>query len=197
MAGHPAKRVCQHLAAWLAAGLCCWLGTAVPAFAQDASIYLLGIQQGSPLSALAESLGTGGYELAGGEWVSFAKWYHSDIPELRVDMLAQLNENFGILLGASTGERGEKFAIDPSLRLGIITQVRPRPNSGLTLSLSTNLFGRLTEFPCEADYGEIGGVQSVNCRLAASTLPPAETLKYLVNTDPSRLQITLSYTATF
>ncbi len=31
-----------------------------------------------------------------------------------------------------------------------------------------------------ADYGDIGGVQRVNCRLAATELEPKETLKYLL-----------------
>ena len=197
MASRPARPVRQHLAAFIAVGLCCWFAGVMPALAQDAAIYLLGIQQGSPLSSLAQNLGTGGYELSDREWVSLTKWYHTDFPELRVDVLTQLSDSFGIVVGLGTGERGEKYRLDPSLKLGIITQVKPRPNSALTLSINTNLFGHLTEFPCEADFGELEGVEPVNCRLAASEIPAAKTLDYLVNADPSRLQITLSYSATF
>jgi hypothetical protein len=41
--------------------------------------------------------------------------------------------------------------------------------------------GGLKEKSCTADYGDIGGVQAVNCRLAASTLEPSSTLQYLAN----------------
>lgn len=41
--------------------------------------------------------------------------------------------------------------------------------------------GRLKEKICIADYGDIGGVQRVNCRLEATELEPKETLKYLFN----------------
>jgi hypothetical protein len=44
--------------------------------------------------------------------------------------------------------------------------------------------GKLREKSCTADYGEIGGVQEVNCRMAASILPPSETLKYKFNDKP-------------
>lgn len=36
----------------------------------------------------------------------------------------------------------------------------------------------LTERACTADCGDIGGIQRVNCRLAASALLPEETLRY-------------------
>lgn len=47
-----------------------------------------------------------------------------------------------------------------------------------------------------ADYGEIGGMQEVNCRLAAEPIPPNETLQYLVNEpgrNESRLSVTFEY----
>jgi hypothetical protein len=43
----------------------------------------------------------------------------------------------------------------------------------------------MEEKTCVADYGDIGGIQAVNCRLAATALEPAETLQYLYNEKPS------------
>jgi hypothetical protein len=149
------------------------------------------------LSDLAGSLGDGGYELSDGTWVSFRNWYDSDWVDFRVELLTQLSDNFGVLWGASTGEWGEKYTIEPSLRLGFVSQVQPRPNASLSLTVTTTIGGRLFERPCEADYGEIGGIQPVNCRLAASLLQPEETLQYLLNVDPNRFNITLSYAASF
>lgn len=58
--------------------------------------------------------------------------------------------------------------------------------------------GRLKEKTCSADYGEIGGVQTVNCRLAASTLQPAETLQYLMNEKPKQdMLISVKWTYRF
>jgi hypothetical protein len=49
-----------------------------------------------------------------------------------------------------------------------------------------------------ADYGDIGGVQSVNCRLAASELPPQETLKHLFNQAPhDRVTLNFRYSINF
>ena len=60
------------------------------------------------------------------------------------------------------------------------------------------LGGTLHEKSCSADYGQIGGVQEVNCRLAASTLPPAETLRYLLNEKPyNHNQVSLMLTWRF
>jgi hypothetical protein len=42
-------------------------------------------------------------------------------------------------------------------------------------------FGAMTEGTCTADYVELGGIQTVNCRLAADIIPPEETLDHLVN----------------
>jgi len=55
--------------------------------------------------------------------------------------------------------------------------------------VTTRIGGHLRERACTADYGEIGGVQRVNCRLAATPLEPRETLQYLWDERPGdRLQ---------
>lgn len=181
-----------------------------PAIAQDqtVAIHLIDIAQDSEMSATAARLGDGwydesegsfvtGFELAKGGWVPFADWYHTDWPDTRIDMLAQFGEDFGLLWGFSTGERGEKYAIDPSLRLGFVAQAHPSTNSVLSLTVRGVLWGNLSEKPCEGDYGDIGGIQTVNCRLAATFLPPEETLQHLAHAEPNRLHISLTYSASF
>lgn len=190
---------CALLASWLS-----------PAIAQDqaVAIHLIDIAQDSELSGTAASLADGwyddtektwvtGFELAKGEWVSFANWYRTDWPDTRVDMLTQFGDDFGLLWGFSTGERGEKYTIDPSLRVGFVAQAHPSPTSLLSLTVRAVAWGNLNEQTCEGDYGDIGGVQTVNCRLAATYLPPEETLQYLADAEPNRLHISLTYSASF
>ncbi|WP_246800724.1 hypothetical protein [Mesorhizobium amorphae] len=158
---------------------------------------LLDIQQGSELTAVAGRLGQGGYELSDGTWVSFDKWYRSKWIDMRFEMLTKLSDDFGLLWGASSGQRAKKVRIDPGMKLGFIVQKRPTPSTTLSLIVSTILGGNLTEQPCTAKYGDIGGVQTVNCRLAASRLPPADTLKHLINVHPSRLRLRLWFRGQF
>lgn len=181
----------------LSAVICTAYAAPVTASAQAVSVSLVDLHQGSTLSDLARFLSIGGYELQDGTWVDFDKWYHTDWIDLHADFLTQFNDDFGILWGFGTGERGEKYRIDPSLKLGIVTQAHPLPNAILSLTATTTLAGSFTEFPCVADFGAIGGVQEVNCRLAAGVLPPADTLKYLIHSDPSRLSLTVAYRANF
>jgi len=166
------------------------------AAAQELVTSLVDIRQGSELSTLAQSLGEGGYELQDGTWVSFDEWYRTDWPEVHVELLTQYSEDSGITWGFSTGERGEKYELLPSLKLGVITQTHPKPTSTLALSLATTLLGNLEELPCEADYGELGSF-SVNCRLAASELAPEDTLRYLVKAQPAQFKLSMSYRGRF
>jgi hypothetical protein len=167
-----------------------------PASAQDFTTSLVAIHQGSALSDQASSLRAGGYELQDGTWVSFDKWYRTSWIDLHVDLLTQITEDNGILWGFGTGERGDKYRIAPSFKLGFMTQMHPNPASTLSLSLTTTFGGDLTERTCNANYGDLG-TYTVNCRLAASETPPEETLKYLVNAKPERLHLWLSYRVTF
>lgn len=171
------------------------IGMPLPADGQETSI--IGIHQGTAMSSVADRLGSGGYELAHGTQIYFRKWYVSNWVDLRFDMLTQLSDDIGILWGASTGQRATKVKVDPSLRLGIILQRHPTPSTTLAFTAVSILGGNLNELPCTADYGAIGGVQTVNCRLAASILPPAETLKYLVHDHPSRLTLSLWFKGRF
>lgn len=171
------------------------LVSATTASGQETS--LVGIHQGSELTEAVRRLGQGGYELSDGTWVPFDKWFHSSWIDMRFEMLTQLSDDFGLLWGASTGQRAEKVRIDPSVELGFVVRKRPRPSTTLSLTVRSILGGNLTEHPCTADYGAIGGVQAVNCRLAASQLQPARTLKLLSNLHPSRLNLELRFMQQF
>jgi hypothetical protein len=141
---------------------------------------LLSLYAGSSLSNTARNLGIGGYELSDGTPISLRNWYRPHFPELTLNLFTQVSEGFGVVWGASTGERGQKYRINPALHLGFVAQKKVFKNSVLTLSFTAVLGGSLKERACSADYGPFG-VTAVNCRLAASELPPEETLDYLVD----------------
>lgn len=155
-------------------------GTAEKAAAHDfaASTHLLDVRQGSTRSDVVKTVSRGSYELADGTPVDFSDWYSSVWIDLEVDFLTELSSELGLIWGISTGERGEKYRISPGLKIGFVYSLAPTPNSTLSLNASTRLGSSLREKHCMADYGEIGGIQPVNCRLAASALEPAETLKH-------------------
>ncbi|WP_027038526.1 hypothetical protein [Mesorhizobium ciceri] len=187
--------MCIRLAAGFGLFVVAFFVTAMAANGQETS--LVGIYQGSELTAAAKRLGEGGYELSDGTPVSFDEWYHSSWTDMRFEMLTQLSDDFGLLWGASTGQRAEKVRIDPSVKLGFILQRRPTPSTTLSLTVSSILGGDLTERPCIADYGPVGGVHAVNCRLAASQLRPSDTLKYMTNLEPSRWKLDLRFRGEF
>jgi hypothetical protein len=59
-------------------------------------------------------------------------------------------------------------------------------------------WGHLKEKTCLAAFGELGSESLVNCRLAATPLPPSETLKYLLHESPTdSLSATVRYTLNF
>ena len=142
---------------------------------------LIDIHLGSKRSDAVRQLRNGGYELADGTEVRFDPWYRSNWPDLSISFLTQATPTSGFIWGLSTGERGEKYHIAPVIEIGAMTQIELSHSSRLTFSASTKLGGLLQEQSCTADYGAIGGIQQVNCRLAASTLAPADTLDYLLH----------------
>lgn len=105
--------------------------------------------------------------------------------------MTQLSHSFGFIWGISTGENAEKYKIDPELTLGFVYRNKISKNSTFTISGTTFIKGNLKERTCVANYGDIGGIQTVNCRLAASTLSPSETLNYLVNEKPNLIELFL------
>lgn len=169
-------------------------------FAQEfwQDTHLLDVHAGSQRSAVARDLSRGGYELSGGEYVDFRDWYSPRIPDVTVLFLTQVAPDFGIIWGFGTGERGEKYSIDPALYLGFAAQYRPFDTAVFSISATYPLFGTMRERTCVADYGAIGGIQTVNCRLAAEPMPPEETLGYLVNLDgETDARISIGFTLVF
>lgn len=156
------------------------------------------IKQRSIMTLKAQQLAGGGYELAGGSFVSFVKWYEPRNPDLQFDFLTQFSPSFGLLWGFSTGEYGEKYTVQPAGKIGFILQHEFNEQSRISFSMTRLMAGGLKEKPCTADYGEIGGVQSVNCRLAATTLEPSATLQYLANIPaPDRTWLSLRFSMNF
>lgn len=159
--------------------------------------FLLNVTQRTRLSDVAWRLGDGGYELADGTFVELRKWYDPRWIDLDFHFLTQLGENAGLLWGFSTGEWGAKYRIHPSVKLGLILQHKFSPQASISVSATRRFGGGLEERPCVADYGEIGGVQLVHCRLAASQIEPAETLQYLYRTKPLDTWVGLRLQAIF
>ena len=150
-----------------------------------AASYLIDVKQQSTLTQKAKALRAGGYETAKGNKVHFSRWYTPVASELQATWLTQLNRNVGIIWGFGTGENAEKYSISPSIQIGFTYQTELRKNSFITFTANTSLGGAFKEKTCTADYGDIGGIREVNCRLAASTLTPEETLQYLETARPA------------
>lgn len=159
--------------------------------APQRSTSLIELRQGSDLSNIVRSTRHQGFETAGGDPVRFSSWYGTRWTDVRMSWLTQVSPSTGIIWGLNTGERGEKYSISPGIKLGFIHQALLGRRTALTLRATTTLGSRLREKTCTADYGDIGGVRSVNCRLAATQLDPDETLSYLFD-SPSRDQRQIS-----
>lgn len=162
------------------------------------STSLIEVRQGTDLSSRVRGLKGQGFESSGGDRVDFDAWYSTNWTDLRLAWMTQLTRDTGLIWGAGTGERGAKYRISPSFKLGLIHQARLGRRTTFTVRATTTLGGRLRERPCTADYGDIGGVQAVNCRLAASDMEPAETLRYLFNdTARDQRQVSVLFSHTF
>ena len=160
-------------------------GTMATAQSFTENSYLVDVRAGKGLSQSIRQFRRGGYELSNGSYVSFSRWYKSNWRNLRVTMMTQMSKELGLLWGFGTGEFGEKYTIDPSIKLGFIWQSEVKENFRLSLSATTIIGGKLREKPCLANYGAVGGIQKVNCRLAASFMAPSETLNYLIKEPPA------------
>ena len=184
------------------------LGCAQSAFAQSSTfawIYdkpgpqLIELSADSLLSRYAAALRWGGYELAGGQFQSFDAWYGvRGLPDIHMSWLVPVSANWGWIWGFRTGERGAKYSIAPGLKLGWVYDTAVSSQSRLSVKATTVLGGRMVERPCSSDFGEIGGLRLVNCRLAASTLTPEQSLGYLINLPPpDRYQVSVQYQYSF
>lgn len=158
---------------------------ATPAHAFLEDTYLIELSQGGLLTDKASQLrDNAGYESQSGDKITFDKWYSHKWTDARIAFLTKLDNSFGIIWGFSTGEKGQKYAIAPSAKVGFIYLEQLTKNSSLSIKATYTIGGKLKEKACTADYGDVGGVQQVNCRLAASMLAPADTLPYLLNEHP-------------
>lgn len=198
-------------AQWLVLALCAGLGApahALPwqahfeqlaaAEGQASGPHLIGLRQGTELTGKVRALGRQGYELADGQPADVLAWYRPAWTDTELSFMSPLQRDTGLIWGFSTGERGPKYRIDPSVHIGLVHAGRLGPRTRWSIRITTVLGGRLRERACMADYGEIGGVQAVNCRLAASEMQPSETLRYLLNQGPdNRTRIALRFVHEF
>ena len=156
------------------------------------STHLIEIKSESALNRRVKGLRESSFESASGVRIDFYNWYSPAIPEVHTTWLTQINRTFGVLWGLSTGEHSNKYNINPAVRIGIVYHTQITKNDTFSLVASTHLGGELNEHSCVADYGDIGGIREVNCRLAATTLEPEETLNYLERGTPeSTIRINL------
>jgi hypothetical protein len=170
-----------RIPAWL--GICLGIMAGSPARSGEFwyNTFLLDVYQGSHRSEVVRGFAKGGYELSDGSFVDFRDWYSPGFPDVTVLFLKQVSADFALIWGVSSGERGEKYRIDPALQLGFFYQYVPFDNAVISVKATYPVFGRMREKTCLADYGALGGVQTVNCRLAADPIPPEETLSFLAN----------------
>jgi len=171
---------------------------AAPLFDLWEATSLIEIKQGSELSNKMGFYRSGGFELSNGVPVGFRSWYTPTFVDTRISYMTQIHPKVGVIWGFSTGENAPKYAVDPSLKVGLVFRHEIDKTSALSLKGTSIIGGRLRESACSANYGDIGGVQQVNCRMAASTMQPSQTLQYLYNEKPFNYNtIWLQYTKNF
>lgn len=178
------KRMLPVLSSFLAALVLFASASSAQAFDLVGATHLLELRQGSRLSQKVGGVRGLSYESAHGRTISMADWYETDWVDVHFAFLTQLNRQFGVIWGLSTGERGEKYRIAPSLKLGFVYSVSLGRAARFSIRAHRIFSGRLTEKSCTADYGDIGGIREVNCRLAASVLQPEETLRFNFDEKP-------------
>jgi hypothetical protein len=195
---HTSLGTCAKLWLACASGLL-WSSDQVVAQTFFEEMQLVSIDVGG-LSSLARSMQNGSGGLSDGSRYSFDRYYSTDIPipDVRFTMLSPITSDFGILWGFGTGESGDKYRIDPSFQIGFLYIEPLGDNEWLSLSVSTRLWGYFREKPCTANYGTVGGIQTVNCRMADSSMAPSETLDYLEERAPQdQFNISLRYQLRF
>lgn len=131
--------------------------------------------------------------------LSFRDWYGGDGGlDMRLAFLTPLDRKVGILWGFGTGEGGQKYWIDPSLKIGFIARDEISESSDFSIRMTYVIGGYLKEKPCIADYGFIGGTRKVNCRLADSVLRPEDTLSYLFDKPPGdQVELSIMFNMSF
>lgn len=181
---------------WVAAALLVVAGA--PSRAAMEETRLLEFRTGSALSQSVRAYQSRGYELSDGTPIVFGDWYRSNWPDTHMSFLTPLSSNVGLIWGFGTGEKGGQYEIQPSVKIGFIAIRDIGENETLTFSVRGVIGGHLGERPCRAGYGAIGGSYLVNCRLAATTMRPADTLDHLFDSSPvDRFSVSLRYRLDF
>lgn len=161
-------------------------------------VQLFEIYQGGQRSHDIASVRRATYELSDGSVKRFDSWYRPSWVNMRVSWIANMNANWGLIWGITTGERAPKYTIYPGVIVGATYRYALSSSSYFNFQLQSVLAGEIREKSCIANYGEIGGIQPVNCRLASTQLPPEETLQYLMNKDSGeRIKIYIKYEKSF
>lgn len=169
--------------------------SALPA---SAGTQLVDIRLNPGFTRQLQPIREGGYEAAQGDWISFQRWYAPAWRDTSVTWMTPLSQSVGFLWGLSTGERAAKYTVAPGLRLGAVFQAEPQRHLVVSFKAMHVLGGRLKERSCQANYGPATGNADVevNCRLAASTLAPSDTLNLMLNGRPdnaTELRLQLNY----
>lgn len=144
---------------------------------------LVGLGFETSQSLFVRSAAQDGFELSEGGAVDLNGWYSPKAPNISATFLTQvagdLTGDLDVLWGAALGEVGEKYRLGPEVTLGLAMRRKLGRYGVVQLDVYGQYGGALREVACIGDYGALGGEQSVNCRLAASILPPEETLAFL------------------
>ena len=141
---------------------------------------LIDASMGAGNSAIFQQFATTGYELEDGTYQSLSGFYGNDWRDVRLVALTPVTQDTSVIWGGSTGERGDKYYVMPSVEVGLSHSQTLGDQGTLNLTGRLRLGGQGRELPCEANF-TLGGTKTVNCRLAAGTLRPEETLKFLIS----------------
>ena len=159
---------------------------------------LVGVRVGEGHSQLVRTTSRGGYELEGGEYQSFSQWYGFEIQDIEVEALTYMADGFWLSWGISTGQSGPKYRIDPSIIVGFEDSIDLQNGWSLWIWAKGKIGGYLWEESCVADYSLSSAEDTVNCRLAASTITPEQTLEYLwAEPPPNQFNVGLQLTWLF
>lgn len=166
--------------------LALFVASVMPAHSDDLAqrTRLFQANVGNGLSAKIEDVSGGSLLLSSGRELTFDDWYSGGWRDLELVWLTAIDDDFGFFWGFTTGESGQKYDIDPSLRLGFVVEEALSETEAVTFSILTSVGGYLSERPCIADYGTFGSSVRVNCRLASTYMRPKQTLRHLFSEHP-------------
>src|SRR5450830_1187298 len=94
--------------------------------------YLFHIRQGSDLSNKVSAIRRQGFESAHGEHVSLHRFYSTRWTDFKVLWATYVKQSSLFIWGASSGESGEKYRIQPALTLGFVHQHKIENKATLT-----------------------------------------------------------------